>query len=60
MSELSLADQDREIRAEFIDESERAKTTPDPLTRLSALQHIDALLDAHNIIRVQLEGQGNE
>ena len=60
---LTVNEQLREISFEFYDEAEAFKIARSPIERQIALNHINALLDAYNVITVELaytEGQGTE
>jgi hypothetical protein len=46
-----------EIREEFYDEAARFKANRSPIERQMALNHIHGLLDAYNIITVELAYQ---
>lgn len=59
--ELTPDEQATEIRAEFYDEAERFKANRSAPERQIALNHINALLDAYSVIKLELlNGRGTE
>lgn len=60
---LTSHEQITEIRAEFYDEAVRVKANRSALERQMALNHINGLLDAYSVIKLELEpadGRGTE